>query len=203
MENKSQSPGSSFFQNFQSFQSSQSSQGSSLGSQLASSSSNSSSITNKGISSTNDISEAFKTGLIRVPESTKKSSQKVGYLTKQGLFSYQSLVFILCVFLGAKVKNWKKRYFLLKDNFLYYFKTPKDSCPNGVILLNDCIISEVSESDIKKKYAFSITARKSFTQKTSWKDRVYYFHADNSADMESWMIILKKASPGKNLVRDF
>ena len=43
--------------------------------------------------------------------------ERSGWLTKQ----------------GAIVKSWKRRYFVLKDGFLYYFKSENAESPQGVI----------------------------------------------------------------------
>jgi len=50
----------------------------------------------------------------------KQNPDLAGYLTKE----------------GHKIKNWKRRYFILKDNLLYYFKDRKDKNPVGVIVLD-------------------------------------------------------------------
>jgi len=126
--------------------------------------------------------ETFSTGLISVPEDTKKFANKSGTLTKR----------------GGKWKSWKKRYFVLKDNFLYYFSEPKDSVPKGVVLL-DGARTENAEKQTKKKFCFSITARKSFTSAIGWANRIYFFQAENTEEMESWIKAIQTASPGQKM----
>ena len=45
---------------------------------------------------------------------------------------------IVVVFVGGKHKSWKKRWFILSDNCLYYFKSPKVSFPLSYL---KCLLS--------------------------------------------------------------
>lgn len=58
---------------------------------------------------------------------------------------------------GGHRKTWKKRYFILKDNCLYYFKDIKDKEPRGIIPLENLQVREVN-SDQKNKFYFEISA---------------------------------------------
>lgn len=124
----------------------------------------------------------FETGLIQVPEQTKRNPDKEGFLIKQ----------------GYNWKTWKKRYFLLKNNYLYYFALQKDSIPKGVILL-DGVQCEIAEKETKRKYCFLVKSKKSFTARTKWIDRIYYFQAEREDEMTSWILALKNATPGRIL----
>lgn len=55
---------------------------------------------------------------------------------------------------GGKHKNWKKRWFILTDNCLYYFKSPQDKGPKGIIPLENLQIRD--GHDPKKPYMFEI-----------------------------------------------
>lgn len=69
---------------------------------------------------------------------------KDGYLTKQG---------------GA-IKTWKRRWFVLKGNKLWYFKTKTDTVAKGFIELEaTTLIRDESATSKKKKPMFSIQAR--------------------------------------------
>jgi len=51
---------------------------------------------------------------------------------------------------GGAVKSWKRRFFVLKDNFLFYYKKPKDDNPTGVIQLEGSTAAEDHQLMIKK-----------------------------------------------------
>lgn len=61
-----------------------------------------------------------------------------GYLTKE----------------GGKHKSWRKRWFILTDNCLYYFKNPSDKEPLGIIPLENLEIRECT--DTRKNVSLSI-----------------------------------------------
>jgi len=73
----------------------------------------------------------------RLLEAKEKSSnlkskvEKAGWLTKR----------------GHTVKNWKRRWFVLRDPTLAYYKSPRDNTPAGVIIVDD-ILTILSEKNI-------------------------------------------------------
>jgi len=68
-------------------------------------------------------------------------SEKEGFLTKQ----------------GGGHKSWKKRYFVLKTNFICYYKDSKNlSHPQGVIDLNDSSVRMAPFDIAKKKHCFEV-----------------------------------------------
>jgi cytohesin len=70
-----------------------------------------------------------------------------GYLTKQ----------------GGRIKTWKKRWFVVSDGCLYYFKAPGDKEPLGIIPLENV---DVRESK-KKKYCFELWQADNNTMKAA------------------------------------
>eukprot|EP01118_Nematostelium_gracile_P006903 TRINITY_DN2230_c0_g3_i2.p1 TRINITY_DN2230_c0_g3~~TRINITY_DN2230_c0_g3_i2.p1 ORF type:complete len:471 (-),score=123.49 TRINITY_DN2230_c0_g3_i2:43-1455(-) len=126
--------------------------------------------------------DRFLTGEITVPDETKKTAEKTGNLVKR----------------GGKWKNWRRRYFVLKNNFLYYFSEPKDSAPKGVILLDGAKLGN-AEKETKRKFCFSMTVMKSFTHTTAWHNRTYFLQAETQSEMDSWMKLLRCASPGQRM----
>ncbi|KAF0025634.1 hypothetical protein F2P81_022515 [Scophthalmus maximus] len=56
--------------------------------------------------------------------------------------------------LGGRVKTWKRRWFILTDNCLYYFEYTTDKEPRGIIPLENLSIREVEES--KKPNCFEL-----------------------------------------------
>jgi len=56
--------------------------------------------------------------------------------------------------LGGRVKSWKKRWFVLVGNCLYYFEEPSHKEPKGIIPLQNLEVREVA--DKKKMHCFEI-----------------------------------------------
>eukprot|EP01103_Thecamoeba_quadrilineata_P000114 TRINITY_DN10090_c0_g1_i1.p1 TRINITY_DN10090_c0_g1~~TRINITY_DN10090_c0_g1_i1.p1 ORF type:complete len:230 (-),score=59.08 TRINITY_DN10090_c0_g1_i1:244-933(-) len=86
---------------------------------------------------------------------------KKGYLTKQ----------------GKRWKNWKRRWFILKDKQLYYFKVEGDDRFIGQISLVDAIVLPAEETT-KRRFSFEIyhPGRQSF-----------FACADTKEQLEEWM----------------
>ncbi|XP_048854749.1 cytohesin-2-like [Brienomyrus brachyistius] len=55
---------------------------------------------------------------------------------------------------GGRVKTWKRRWFILMDNCLYYFKHTADKKPRVIILLENLSIREVK--DLRKPNCFEL-----------------------------------------------
>jgi len=51
---------------------------------------------------------------------------------------------------GGRVKSWKRRWFILNDNCLYYFEFTTDKEPRGIIPLENIRVREVSERGSKQ-----------------------------------------------------
>ncbi|MED6232745.1 Cytohesin-3 [Ataeniobius toweri] len=68
----------------------------------------------------------------------------VGYLLsgKSQRFSSNTVCFSPT---GGRVKTWKRRWFILTDNCLYYFEYTTDKEPRGIIPLENLSIREVDE----------------------------------------------------------
>eukprot|EP00794_Sanderia_malayensis_P012324 gene12324-13597_t len=91
-------------------------------------------------------------------------NSKEGYLTK----------------LGARVKNWKARWFVLVKNELKYFKTKGDRDPIRILDLTKCHgVEEDDESG--KTNCFKIIM----------PNRTFHIYASSSSEREEWMSILK------------
>ncbi|KAJ8381722.1 hypothetical protein SKAU_G00025000 [Synaphobranchus kaupii] len=80
------------------------------------------------------------------------------------------------------MKLWKKRWFVLCDMCLFYYRDEKEEGILGSILLPSFHISMLSVDDhINRKYAFKATHPNM---------RTYYFCTDTAKDMESWMKVM-------------
>ncbi|XP_030005959.1 pleckstrin homology domain-containing family A member 5-like isoform X1 [Sphaeramia orbicularis] len=84
------------------------------------------------------------------------------------------------------MKLWKKRWFVLSDMCLFYYRDEKEDTILGSILLPSFHISMLSVDDhISRKYAFKATHPNM---------RTYYFCTDTSKEMESWMKVMTDAA---------
>ncbi|XP_076360493.1 uncharacterized protein CG43867-like isoform X3 [Tachypleus tridentatus] len=96
-------------------------------------------------------------------ERTKDSLEKSGYLTK----------------LGGKFKTWRKRWFVLKNGVLSYYKSENDvnRKPQGQITLNElCRVNRAEGAA-----TFELCTDK----------RTYYLTADSATTMEEWIRVLQ------------
>jgi hypothetical protein len=89
---------------------------------------------------------------------------KDGFLTKQ----------------GGSIKTWKKRWFVLKDGSIFYFKTPKDLSPKGTIDLEKN--SKIGDTSLtKKKYAFQVETAQ----------RTFLITADSEDSKQEWIAAIR------------
>ena len=94
--------------------------------------------------------------------------------------------------LGQRGKQWKNRYFVIKDNFLHYFKQDSDVKPDGVIPLESCSVAPHQRGDkVDKDNCFELVAC----------NRSYLLCAKDPKDMEEWISDLTRAS--KLTIEDF
>ncbi|XP_024138160.1 pleckstrin homology domain-containing family A member 5 isoform X5 [Oryzias melastigma] len=84
------------------------------------------------------------------------------------------------------MKLWKKRWFVLSDLCLFYYRDEKEEGILGSILLPSFHISKCAEDDhINRKYAFKATHPNM---------RTYYFCTDTAKETESWMRVMTDAA---------
>ncbi|KAJ4446274.1 Cytohesin-1 [Periplaneta americana] len=110
---------------------------------------------NRGINNGGDLPqellvslyESIKTEPFKIPEDdgndlmhTFFNPDKEGWLWKQ----------------GGRYKSWKRRWFILNDNCLYYFEYTTDKEPRGIIPLENIQVREVS--DRHKHHCFELYA---------------------------------------------
>ncbi|XP_068578515.1 pleckstrin homology domain-containing family A member 5-like isoform X1 [Cebidichthys violaceus] len=84
------------------------------------------------------------------------------------------------------MKLWKKRWFVLSDLCLFYYRDEKEEGILGSILLPSFRVSMLSVDDhINRKYAFKATHPNM---------RTYYFCSDTAKEMEAWMKVMTDAA---------
>ncbi|MGH0119441.1 UNVERIFIED_CONTAM: hypothetical protein FKN15_024184 [Acipenser sinensis] len=103
--------------------------------------------------------------------------------------------------LGGRVKTWKRRWFILTDNCLYYFEYTTDKEPRGIIPLENLSIREVEDS--KKPNCFELYIPDNKDQvikacKTEADGRVvegnhtfYRISAANTEEKDEWIKCIK------------
>jgi hypothetical protein len=101
---------------------------------------------------------------IKVSVASLRPSDFEGYMTKQ----------------GGKIKTWKKRWFVLKGNFLHYFKTKKDKDVTGTIDVNQITLIKTQEDD--KHFLFTVET----------PGRTYFFYPETADSRQQWIDILNQ-----------
>jgi len=90
---------------------------------------------------------------------------------------------------GAIRKNWKERWFVIKDHFLFYCKK-KGVLPQGIINLVGCKISQ--DVSLGKPNVIALQSASSVSIDASWNNRVYHIAAPDEGTMKQWMQVFAK-----------
>ncbi|XP_018407799.1 PREDICTED: cytohesin-4-like isoform X1 [Nanorana parkeri] len=102
--------------------------------------------------------------------------------------------------MGGRVKTWKKRWFILKDNCLYYFEYTTDKDPLGIIPLENLCVELVE--DPKKPHCFDLHARgqtvkacktQADGKKVQGNHQSYRLSATTDEEREIWVQSLKSS----------
>lgn len=96
--------------------------------------------------------------------------EKRGYLVKEG---------------GSTVKNWRKRWFVLRGHAITYSKNPEDPTLLGTIYLEDVAAVEPTNERPSQKHVFRLCGHDNA--------RTWYLSAANEADMKDWMAAIQRA----------
>ncbi|KAI8884894.1 PH domain-like protein, partial [Backusella circina FSU 941] len=89
-----------------------------------------------------------------------------------------------------RFKTWNKRWFILRDSSLFYFKNPKDNKMKGIICLQGYrVIADPSTSG-NKRYGFKLYHD---------RERVFQFYTDTPEEMKKWMQALMKTTIKRDL----
>ncbi|XP_058500454.1 pleckstrin homology domain-containing family A member 7-like isoform X9 [Solea solea] len=111
---------------------------------------------------------------------------------------------------SSGMRLWKRKWFVLADFCLFYYKDSREESVLGSIPLPSYVISTVGPDDhINRKYAFkaSHTGMRSYIYKQSsvigsqaehGGMRTYYFSADTQEDMNTWLRAMNLATLMRN-----
>ncbi|KAM3609597.1 uncharacterized protein V6R79_017630 [Siganus canaliculatus] len=111
---------------------------------------------------------------------------------------------------SSGMRLWKRKWFVLADFCLFYYKDSREESVLGSIPLPSYVISPVGPEDhIGRKYAFkaSHTGMRSYIYKQSsvigsqaehTGMRTYYFSADTQEDMTTWLKAMNQAALMQN-----
>ncbi|KAM8890912.1 pleckstrin homology domain-containing family A member 7-like isoform 9-T9 [Spinachia spinachia] len=111
---------------------------------------------------------------------------------------------------SSGMRLWKRKWFVLADFCLFYYKDSREESVLGSIPLPSYVISPVRPEDhISRKYAFkaSHTGMRSYiyqqssvigSQAEHTGMRTYYFSADTQEDMSTWLKAMNQATLMQN-----
>ncbi|XP_048353267.1 pleckstrin homology domain-containing family A member 6 isoform X11 [Sphaerodactylus townsendi] len=107
---------------------------------------------------------------------------------------------------SSGVKQWNKRWFVLVDRCLFYYKDEKEESILGSIPLLSFRVAAVQPSDnISRKYTFKVTVcwmeetrgsnKKSLSPQAEHAGiRTYFFSAENNEEQETWIQAMGEAA---------
>jgi hypothetical protein len=116
--------------------------------------------------------------------------------------------------------RWKKQLFLLTANgFLYYFDSPRQLSPSGVLYIGQCAVFEepslsldrVASSSLllkskskRPRHAFSIRAQRGFslTQRREYRQRQYFFMCATFSELNEWVGIVRRLCTDEYLLKN-
>ncbi|XP_043757932.1 pleckstrin homology domain-containing family A member 7 isoform X4 [Cervus elaphus] len=102
---------------------------------------------------------------------------------------------------SSGMRLWKRRWFVLADYCLFYYKDSREEVVLGSIPLPSYVISPVAPEDrISRKYSFKAvhTGMRALIYNSSQAEqsgmRTYYFSADTQEDMNAWIRAMNQAA---------
>jgi PH domain/C2 domain of PTEN tumour-suppressor protein len=98
---------------------------------------------------------------------------------------------------GHNIKNWKRRWFVLKDPTLCYYNKPRDTTPQGVIVLDD-ILTVLSEQNMYHDandghMDKAIDKEGNFWFEVITRTNSYLIRADTERDLNDWVTSIEFA----------
>ncbi|XP_060951354.1 pleckstrin homology domain-containing family A member 1-like [Limanda limanda] len=125
----------------------------------------------------------------------KRTQNQLPYFLSRGAQDQAVIKAGYCVKQGAVMKTWKRRYFMLEENALSYYKSDQEREALRVIALKE--IHKVQEC----KQSEPMMRDNLFEMVTS--SRTFYIQADSPEDMHSWIkavsgAIVAQRGPGRS-----
>jgi cytohesin len=113
---------------------------------------------------------------------------------------YYIVLLWICFVAGGRYKSWKRRWFILNDNCLYYFQFTTDKEPKGIIPLEDVQVREVP--DRGKPNCFELYSQTNDVIKAcktdsegkviEGKHNVYRLSASTAEEKDEWIACLTR-----------
>uniref|UniRef100_A0A8C9REN4 Pleckstrin homology domain containing, family A (phosphoinositide binding specific) member 1a n=1 Tax=Scleropages formosus TaxID=113540 RepID=A0A8C9REN4_SCLFO len=132
-------------------------------------------------------------------EGLKRSHSQLPYFLGKSAQDNSIIKAGYCVKQGAVMKNWKRRYFVLDENSMSYFKSDLEKDPLRVIPLKEVHkVQECKQSDIlMRDNLFEVVTT----------SRTFYIQAESPEDMHSWIkamsgAIVAQRGPGRCALSD-
>uniref|UniRef100_A0A669B8L8 Pleckstrin homology domain containing, family A (phosphoinositide binding specific) member 1a n=1 Tax=Oreochromis niloticus TaxID=8128 RepID=A0A669B8L8_ORENI len=131
----------------------------------------------------------------RIREAMQRSHSQLPYFLGRPAQDHNVIKSGYCVKQGAVMRNWKRRYFLLEENSMSYFKSDLDKEPLRMIPLKEVHkVQECKQSDIMMRdNLFEVVTT----------SRTFYIQADSPEEMHSWIkalsgAIVAQRGPGRS-----
>uniref|UniRef100_A0A669EJH3 Pleckstrin homology domain containing, family A (phosphoinositide binding specific) member 1a n=1 Tax=Oreochromis niloticus TaxID=8128 RepID=A0A669EJH3_ORENI len=128
-------------------------------------------------------------------EAMQRSHSQLPYFLGRPAQDHNVIKSGYCVKQGAVMRNWKRRYFLLEENSMSYFKSDLDKEPLRMIPLKEVHkVQECKQSDIMMRdNLFEVVTT----------SRTFYIQADSPEEMHSWIkalsgAIVAQRGPGRS-----
>lgn len=125
----------------------------------------------------------------------RRGQNQMPYFLSRGAQDQALIKAGFCVKQGAVMKNWKRRYFMLDENAVSYFKSDLDREPLRVIPLKEVHkVQECKQSDLMMRdNLFEVVTH----------SRTFYVQSDSPEDMHSWIkaisgAIVAQRGPGRS-----
>ena len=80
------------------------------------------------------------------------------------------------------LKEWRRRYFILKGNKLFFAKNSTDE-PHGMIDLSECLTVKSAEEKTNKRYCFEVATPES----------TFYMYAETEKEKDEWIGAIGRA----------